>query len=79
MAEVVKKISMPLTFRSMKPGDVVKIPFWETRPSTVYNRVTAENIKCGWNQWKAKVVKDELGQDFFEIRRLSKDEANGNK
>lgn len=74
MAKVVKKISMPRTLRAMKAGDMVNIPFMEIRPSTVYNAVIRENIKCGWEQWKLRLVKDGLDNDFYEIRRVNQGE-----
>lgn len=53
---------------------MVKIPFMEIRPSTVYNAVTRENIMCGWEQWKLRLVKDGLDNDFYEIRRVNQGE-----
>lgn len=79
MATVVKKISMPLTLRRMKPGDVVTIPFFEVRPSTVYSAVQKQNIMCGWDQWTLKLIKADDGKDFYEIHRLEKVEHYGNE
>lgn len=74
MAKVIKKISMPRTLRAMKTGDMVKIPFMDIRPSTVYNAVARENIMCGWDQWRLRLVKDGLDNDFYEIRRVNQGE-----
>lgn len=79
MAVVVKKISMPLTLRAMKAGDVVTIPFFDIRPSTVYNAVQKQNIMCGWDQWEIKLIKKDGGKDYYEIRRWGKDERHGNE
>lgn len=79
MAKVVKKISMPLTLKAMKEGDVLEIPFLEVRPSTVYNSVIRENMMCGWEQWKVRLTKNNSGQDVFAICRFGKSEQEGKK
>lgn len=63
----------------MKAGDVVTIPFFDIRPSTVYNAVQKQNIMCGWNQWEIRLIKKDGGKDYYEIRRLGKDERHGNE